>query len=144
MSSRRTARIARAVLETVSSAVLFEVKDPRVKNVTVLNVEVTGDVRHAKIYVSVMGDAQTQTLCLKGLESARGFLQAKIADRLQTRYTPVLKFVLDQSIKVSVETAKVIREALGENDTHAPGAEQTAASELSDDTDDGQAEASDA
>ena len=60
MSSRRTAKAARAIQEVVSSTILFGLKDPRVKNVTVMSVEVTGDMRRAKVYVSVMGDEKAQ------------------------------------------------------------------------------------
>ncbi len=115
MSSRRTAKVAQAILEAVSTNILFGLKDPRVKNVTVTNVEVTSDVRSAKVYVSVMGDERTQSLCMHGLQSARGYLQRKVADRLQTRYTPILKFVLDPGVKQSIETSKMIRELLSES-----------------------------
>lgn len=120
MSSRRTAKIARAVLETVSTVILFELKDPRVRNVTVTRVEVTPDVRSAKVYVSVMGDEKTQQLTIHGLESARGFLQAKVADRIQTRYTPILKFVLDQGVKRSIEASRILRETLGPESQELP------------------------
>ena len=119
MSSRRTAKAAQAVLEAVSSAILFGLKDPRVKNVTVVSVEVGGDLRTAKVYVSVMGDERVQSLSMHGLNSARGFLQSRVADRLQTRYTPILKFILDPSVKRSVETARLLRESIsadGEDD----------------------------
>lgn len=115
MSSRRTAKIAQAILETVSTTVLFELKDPRVKNVTVTHVEVSSDIRSAKVYVSVMGDEKTQSLCMHGLRSARGFLQSKIARRLQTRNTPILKFLLDPGVWQSIETSKIIRETLAES-----------------------------
>ncbi len=116
MSSRRTEKAAQAILESVSSTILFGLKDPRVKNVTVVNVEVGGDLRTAKVYVSVMGDERVQSLCMHGLNSARGFLQSKVADRLQTRYTPVLKFILDPSVKRSAETSRLLRES-GSNDS---------------------------
>ncbi len=122
MTSRRTARVARAILETVSSTILFGLKDPRVRNVTVLNVEVSHDIRTAKVYVSVMGTEKEQSLCLHGLNSARGYLQSKIADRLQTRYTPVLTFVLDQGVKKSIEASRLLREALGEANAPGPNA----------------------
>lgn len=112
MSSRRTAKAAQAILETVSTAILSELKDPRVKNVTVTHAEVSGDLRNAKIYVSVMGDDRTQALTMHGLNSARGFLQSRLADRLNTRYTPVLKFILDSSVKQSVATSRLLREIL--------------------------------
>ncbi len=97
MSSRRVARLAEAVRETVSTAVLFNLRDPRIKNVTVLRAEVTPDLRSAKVYVSVLGSDRDRALCLQGLDSSRGYLQSKIADRIQTRYTPILKFILDDT-----------------------------------------------
>lgn len=117
MTSRRTAKIASALQESVSSTILIGLKDPRVKNVTVTHVEVNSDLRSAKVFVSIMGDEKAQSLCMHGLYSARGFLQAKVADRLQTRYTPILEFVLDTSIKTSFETSKMIEQAM--TDTHA-------------------------
>lgn len=110
--SRRTARIAEAIRETVSTTVLFELRDPRIKNVTVISVEVSPDIRSAKVYVSIMGDEKTQRLALHGLESARGFLQAKVADRIETRYTPILKFVSDPGVKKSIEASRLLREVL--------------------------------
>ena len=119
--SRRTARIAEAIRETVSTTVLFELRDPRIKNVTVISVEVSPDIRNAKVYVSIMGDEKTQRLALHGLESARGFLQAKVADRIETRYTPILKFVIDPGVKKSIEASRLLREVLPEGeDTGAP------------------------
>jgi ribosome-binding factor A len=112
MSSRRTAKVAEAVREQVSTTILFGLKDPRVKNVTVTRVEVSPDLRSAKVYVSVMGDEKMQKLTLRGLESARGFLQAKLAERVQIRYTPVLHFQLDQGIKRSIEASRLLREVL--------------------------------
>jgi len=117
MSSRRTAKVAQAILEAVSSTILFGLKDPRVKNVTVIHVDVSHDVRNAKVYVSVMGDEKAQSLCMHGLNSARGFLQSKVANRLQTRYTPILSFVLDPGVRQSIEASKIIREILPEEQT---------------------------
>jgi ribosome-binding factor A len=112
MSSRRIAKVAEALRETVSTTVLFELKDPRVKNVTVLHTEVSPDLRSARVFVSVMGDEKVQSLAMHGLRSARGFIQSRIADRLELRYTPILKFVLDPGVKFSVQASSIIREAL--------------------------------
>lgn len=112
MSSRRIAKVAEAVREQVSTSILFELKDPRVKYVTVTGVEVSPDLRSAKVHVSVMGDEKTQRLTLRGLESARGFLQARLAERVQLRYTPILHFHLDQGVKRSIETSRLLREVL--------------------------------
>jgi ribosome-binding factor A len=133
MTSRRVAKISQAVLEQISTSILFSLKDPRVKNVTVTHVEVSPDVRTAKVYVSIMGDEKEQALCLHGLNSAKGFLQKKIADRIQTRYTPVLTFINDQGVKKSIAASKLIREALEEDARRAAeaGVSPTAGTEES-------------
>jgi len=111
MNSRRTAKVASSVREIVSSTILFGLKDPRVKKVTVLGVEVAEDLRTAKVYISVMGEPKEQSLTMHGLNSARGFIQSKLADQLQIRYTPVLTFVLDQGVKKSIEASRLLRES---------------------------------
>jgi ribosome-binding factor A len=104
--------MAEAIREVVSSAILFEVSDPRVTGITVLRSEVTSDLRNATVFVSIMGTDQEQTLAMKGLQSAAGFLQAKVAARLQTRSTPHLTFKRDVGIKRSIEMSKLIDDAL--------------------------------
>src|SRR5690349_12034274 len=121
MSSRRIAKVAQALREVISTTVLFGLKDPRVKNVTVLRTEVSPDLRSAKVYVSVLGDEKTRALSMHGLRSARGFIQSRIAERLDTRYTPVLQFVLDPGVKLSVEASAIIRAALDEGRGDSPG-----------------------
>jgi ribosome-binding factor A len=93
-------------------AILAEVRDPRVRDVTVTRVEVSPDLRVAKVYVSVMGDEKKQNLCLYGLQHSAGFLQSKINARIDTRYTPKLQFHLDQGVKRSIEVARILREVL--------------------------------
>ncbi len=112
MNSRRAERAAEAIRETVSLTVLFGLRDPRIKNVTVLGVDVAADLRAAKIFVTIMGDAKTQSLAMHGLNSAKGFIQAKVAERLQTKYTPVLSFVLDPSVKKSIEVSRLLQSVL--------------------------------
>jgi ribosome-binding factor A len=112
MSSRRLLKAAEAIREVVSMAILAEIRDPRVKDVTVTHVEVSPDMRSAKVHVSVMGDERQQSLSLRGLQSSAGFLQAKIAERIDTRYTPRLMFVLDQGVKKSIEIARILKEVL--------------------------------
>jgi ribosome-binding factor A len=113
MKTHRLARVAEVIREVASETILFELRDPRVKNVTVTRTEVSGDLQHAKVYVSVMGSPQEQELCLHGLRHAAGFIQSKVASRLQTRFTPVIRFVLDQGVKKSIEMTRLINEALG-------------------------------
>src|SRR5205823_12174393 len=96
MKAHRTARIAEVIREVASETILFELQDPRVKGVTVTRAEVSADLQHAKIHVSIMGSEKEQNLCLHGLRHAAGFVQSKLGSRLKTRFTPVVQFVLDQ------------------------------------------------
>ena len=112
MSSRRTQKAAEAIREVVSMAILTELKDPRVSDVTVTYVEVSPDMRQAKIHVSVMGDETKQNLTLRGLQNAAGFLQTKVAKRIDTRYTPRLAFVLDLGVKRSIEISQILKSVL--------------------------------
>jgi ribosome-binding factor A len=112
MTSRRIQKAAEAVREVVSMAILTEMKDPRIQDVTVTYVEMTPDMRQAKVHVSVMGNETKQRLSLAGLKSAAGFLQSKVAKRIDTRYTPRLEFVLDLGVKKSIEIAEILQRVL--------------------------------
>jgi ribosome-binding factor A len=112
MSTRRLLKAAQAIREVVSMAILTELKDPRVQDVTVTSVSVAPDMRTAKVNVSVRGDDKKQELSLRGLQASAGFLQHLIAKRIDTRYTPVLQFALDQGVKRSIEVATILREVL--------------------------------
>ncbi len=112
MSSRRVLKAAEAIREVVSMAILKDLRDPRIEDVTVTYVEVTPDMRGAKVHVSVMGPETKQKTCLRGLQSSAGYLQSKIAERIDTRYTPRLKFELDQGVKQSIAIAKMLQDVL--------------------------------
>ncbi len=112
MTSRRVLKAAEAIREVVSMAILTELRDPRISDVTVTYVEVSPDMRHAKVHVSIMGDEAKQNLSLRGLQNASGFLQQKIARRIDTRYTPRLRFVLDQGVKHSLEVSRILSEVI--------------------------------
>ena len=133
MKAHRLARVAEVVREVASETILFELRDPRVKGVTVTRAEVSGDLQHAKVYVSVMGSPREQQLCLHGLRHAAGFLQSKLASRLKTRFTPIINIVLDEGVKKSIEMTRLINEALGQSargkEGEAPGASPAAGGE---------------
>ena len=112
MTSRRVLKAAEAIREVVSMTILRDIQDPRVSDVTVTYVEVSGDMQQAKVHVSIMGTEARQALCLKGLQNAAGFFQKKIADRIQTRYTPRVLFVLDKGVKNSIAVAKILKDVL--------------------------------
>jgi ribosome-binding factor A len=125
VSTRRLLKAAEAVREVVSMAILTEVRDPRVKDVTVTRVEMAPDMRSAVVHVTVMGTAAQEQLALRGLAKAAGFLQARIADRIETRYTPRLRFELDQGVKHSLEIARVLGEVLPAESPAPPSHDDT-------------------
>jgi len=129
--SRRTLKAAEAIRQIVGMAILTEIQDPRVKDVTVVRVEVSGDMQTAKVYVSVMGDETKQNLCLKGLKSCAGFLQSKIAKRIETRYVPHIQFVLDQGVKNQLLISKMLAEEF----SHETAADQDSVDQDSADQD---------
>ena len=112
MSTRRLLKAAEAVREVVSMAILTQVRDPRVKDVTVTSVEMAPDMRSAVVHVSVMGSPAQEQLALRGLASSAGFLQAQIAEKIDTRYTPRLRFAIDKGVKHSLEIARVLGSVL--------------------------------
>ncbi len=122
MKQHRLARVAEVVREVAAETILFELRDPRVKNVTVTRTEVSGDLQHAKVYVSLMGTAKEQELTMHGLRSAAGFVQSRLADRLKTRFTPVIKFVLDEGVKKSIEMTRLLNEERAQSGTADPEA----------------------
>jgi len=129
MKQHRLARVAEVVREVAAETILFELQDPRVKNVTVTRAEVSADLQHAKVHVSIMGTQKEQDLCLHGLQHSAGFVQRKLAGRLKTRYTPAVTFVVDQGVKNSIEVTRLINEALAESRPQDPAAADGTAEE---------------
>ena len=124
MSTRRTARVASMIREVVSTAILFELRDPRIKNVTVLGADVSPDLRYAAVRISVMGDERTAALTMHGLNSAKGYLQSKVAEYIKSRYTPELRFVLDDTVLKSVQTSAILRDVLSSDDAESLGSDE--------------------
>lgn len=108
MTSRRLLKAAEAIREVVASSILTEIRDPRIRDVTVVGVEVSPDMREAKVLVSVMGDEAQQKLSVRGLQNSAGFLQSKIANRIETRYTPRLTFVIDKGLKNAAAVGEIL------------------------------------
>ena len=126
MSSRRVLKAAQAIREVVSMAIIKDLKDPRIKDVTVTMVEVTPDLRQAKVNVTVRGDANKQKLCIRGLQNSAGFLQQKIGRRIDTRYTPRLEFVIDKGLENSLAVTRILEEVLpAERELHGETTDDT-------------------
>jgi ribosome-binding factor A len=109
--SRRTERVADALLEALSELLLREVKDPRVERVTLTRVDVSGDLRQAKVGYCTLGDDAARERALKGLESAAGFLQGKVARMLHMRYAPQIHFRYDDAFEKADEVDRLLKRA---------------------------------
>lgn len=130
MTARRLLKAGEAIREVVSMAILTELRDPRVKNVTVLGVEVAPDMREAKVVVSIMGNKAQQSTSLRGLQNSAGFLQSKISERIDTRYIPKLTFVLDDGVKKSMAVSQILEQIKAEREASQPSiSEQLAGSD---------------
>jgi ribosome-binding factor A len=99
-SPRRRERLASVIEEVVSELLLREIKDPRVAGMTsITRVEVTADVRQAKLFISVMGDEAARRDTLRALEHAAGFIRSKLGEELTIRHVPAITFQLDRSLE---------------------------------------------
>lgn len=121
MTSRRSERLAESIKQEVSKIILYELKDPRISFITVTKVEITPDLKNAKVYISILGDDVTRTKTLRAIEHAKGFIQSKVGAQLQIRYTPILTFCLDESVQKSLHISKLIDDAIKGNDITIKG-----------------------
>ena len=120
----RLLRINESIKETLSSVITAEgLKDPRVGFVTVTGVETTPDLRHAKVYVSVLGGVREREATLQALEKSRGVLQAKINASLHMKRTPQLQFFYDETLDNALRIERAMKreaEVLGEEPREIP------------------------
>jgi ribosome-binding factor A len=106
-------RVNEAVRQVLSQA-LPELKDPRIGFVTITAVDTSPDLRHARVFVSVLGSERKQAASLKGLEAAHGVLQATLARELRMKRTPQLVFEYDPSVERGVRMSKLIDELVAD------------------------------
>jgi len=110
MSFERAQRVAEAIKEEVSDILSNEIKDPRVGFASVVRVEVSPDLRYAKIYVSAMGDEKARVDTFRGLESAKGFIRSEIGRRIRLRFVPEIAFIEDSSIEYGSRINRILRD----------------------------------
>src|SRR5450755_3134736 len=108
MGSGRMRRVDKAVRAVLSNAITSDLKDPRVGFVTVTGVKTSSDLRHAVVYVSVLGDEPTRAETIEGLRSAHGFLQRRVAGELTLRHTPTLTFEYDPSVDRGMRISELL------------------------------------
>lgn len=115
MPADRMRRVNEALREVLSARIAGGLKDPRIGFVTVTAVDTSPDLRHARVYVSVLGDEEERAETLEGLESSRGFLQAGIARELRIKHTPTLQFAHDEALERGMRISQLLDEAEGED-----------------------------
>ena len=98
MSVQRSGRVQEAIRQEISMIVQTHIKDPRIGFLTITKVELTKDLRHAKVFFSVLGESKDKHLALKGLNSARGYIKGLLADKIKLRFMPDIVFKIDDSI----------------------------------------------
>ncbi|HTZ63053.1 MAG TPA: 30S ribosome-binding factor RbfA [Solirubrobacteraceae bacterium] len=106
-------RVDEGVRQVLADALAIELKDPRVGFVTVTDVRTSADLRHARVYVSVLGDAAQREATLAGLRSAHGYLQGRIAGELRLKRTPTLEFVYDDTTDRAMRVQALLDEGAG-------------------------------
>jgi ribosome-binding factor A len=110
MPKDRMRRVNEAVREVLSTAIGKDLKDPRIGFVTVTAVDTSPDLRHARVYVSVLGGEEERADTLAGLASSHGYLQGRVAAELRLKNTPQLDFHYDESIDRGARITKILRE----------------------------------
>jgi ribosome-binding factor A len=111
MAKDRMRRVNEAVREVLSEAITTELKDPRVGFVTVTAVDTSPDLRHANVFVSVLGDERQRESSLAGLSSSHGYLQGRVASKLRLKHTPQLDFLYDPSAERVMRISELLRES---------------------------------
>jgi ribosome-binding factor A len=111
MGDGRMRRVDEAMREVLSDAIAKQLQDPRVGFVTVTGVKTSPDLRHARVYVSVLGGEDARETTLDGLRSAHGFLQRKVASELNLKHTPTLTFAYDNSVDHGMRISQLLDEA---------------------------------
>lgn len=109
-SSRRPEQVAETLRQVITDALAREVRDPRVGFVTITGVQVTNELSHARVLVSVPGDEAARERALEGLESAAGFLRSRVARALTTRTVPELHFELDRGLEHAARINELLEE----------------------------------
>jgi len=117
MGKLRAEKLQALIKQEMSTMLIRDVRDPRVKFVTVTGVEVSNDLSYAKIYVSLYGTEEQQAQAWKGLQSALGFFRSEIARRIDLRVAPVLSFHKDTSMEYSAHIESLLRD-IKEKEAH--------------------------
>jgi len=116
LAGNRTHRVGDQILKEISSLLLRKVKDPRLNGVTVTDVHMSKDLRHAYVYYSLFWEGQQKKEAHEGFESAKGFIRREIGERLQLRYVPDIQFRYDDSLDYGQKMERILAKLGSESD----------------------------
>ena len=114
----RPEKVEQFIKEELSEIIRREVRDPRIGFVSITDVEMSADLRHARVFVSVLGDADAKAATMEGLRSALGYIRRELGGRLELRYTPEITFKLDESIERGARVNKLLGDVAKEPHAH--------------------------
>jgi len=117
MATHQRVQRVREAIKQEASDIIRKMKDPRVAFVTVTDAEVSRDLRHVKIFVSVLGDDESKRSAMEGLERATGYIRSEIGQRIRLRHTPEIIFRWDESIERGARISQLLRELREESST---------------------------
>ena len=109
-------RVDEAMRAVLSDAISKDLQDPRVGFITVTGVKTTPDLRHARVYVSVLGDESERAASLEGLQAAHGFLQGRVSHSLRLKHTPALVFDYDESVDRGMRISELLEKTAAPED----------------------------
>ncbi|MFP4660962.1 MAG: 30S ribosome-binding factor RbfA [Halanaerobiales bacterium] len=116
MAKQRAEKLGELIKQEISDILLKEVKDPRIGFVSVTDVEVSGDLRHANVYISVYGSEQEKEQSMKGLEKATGYIRKLLGERITVYHTPELLFKYDNSLEYGAHISKLLDKVKSEQE----------------------------
>lgn len=118
MTSHRANKVAEEIKKEITQMLRDEIKDPRIGFITVTGVEVTPDIRYAKVFISVYGNDETRVQSLEALEKGKGFVRSELGKRMSLRYTPEISFKFDSSIEYGAKIMKLLAEVKQTENEH--------------------------
>lgn len=118
MSENRKNRVAEEIRKTISDMIFTgQIKNSKISTLTsITHVDLTGDFKHATVYISVMGAGYERAETIEGLNQSKGYIRSQLGRKIKIHHIPELKFMLDKSIENGIQMAKLIDQVIGEND----------------------------
>ena len=110
MAEHRSERLREMIKIEFGEILQRDLKDPRIGFVSVIDVEVSNDLSHVKIYVSILGDEAAKLATMEGLESAKGFIRTELGRRIRLRHTPEIQIIADDSIERGSRIIELLEE----------------------------------